>query len=115
MTGVSFQGRHVVEEGVEFDADIDILDSAPFFQVRVAATHDDEASSAISDGLNRQLITALWEMLITNGSRGFMTEKGLKELGKLFVCAMHRDGGSADYPVEPGQLLLDIPTFRSVL
>lgn len=25
------------------------------------------------------------------------------------------DGGSADYPVEPGQLLLDIPTFRSVL
>ncbi|KAI6890622.1 hypothetical protein KC318_g14476 [Hortaea werneckii] len=32
----------------------------------------------------------------------FMTEKGLKELGKLFVCAMHRDSGSADYPVEPG-------------
>ncbi|KAI6805139.1 hypothetical protein KC332_g3014 [Hortaea werneckii] len=115
MTGMSFQGRHVVEEGVEFDADIDILDSAPFFQVRVAATHDDEASSAISDGLNRQLITALWEMLITNGSRGFLTEKGLKELGKLFVCAMHRDSGSADYPVEPGQSLLDIPNFRSVL
>ncbi|KAI7104251.1 hypothetical protein KC343_g14386 [Hortaea werneckii] len=115
MTGVSFQGRHVGEEGVEFDADIDILDGAPFFHVRVAATHDDEASSAISDGLNRQLIPALWEMLITNGSRGFMTGKGLKELGKLFVYAMHRDSGSADYPAEPGQLLLDTPTIRSVL
>lgn len=90
MTSVSFQGRHVVEEGVDFDADIDVLASAPFFQVKVAATHDDDALRAISDGLKRQLITALWEMLITNGSRGFMTEKSLRELGQLFVCAMHR-------------------------
>lgn len=90
MTGVSFQGRHVVEEGVDFDADIDILTSAPFFQVKVAATHNDEPLRAILDGLKRHLIAALWEKLQTNGSRVLMTEADLKELGEIFVCAMHR-------------------------
>ncbi|KAI6891002.1 hypothetical protein KC318_g14160, partial [Hortaea werneckii] len=92
MTGVSFQGRHVVEEGVDFDADIDILTSAPFFQVKVAATHNDEPLRAILDGLKRHLIAALWEKLQINGSRVLMTEADLKELGEIFVCAMHRDG-----------------------
>ncbi|KAI7378332.1 hypothetical protein KC336_g19405 [Hortaea werneckii] len=115
MTGVSFQGRHVVEEGVDFDADIDILPCAPFFQVNAASTHDDDAVKAVSDGLKRQLTAALCEMFMANGSRVVMTETDLKKLGQIFVCAMHRDGGSTDYHVEPSQLLLDIPNFRIVL
>ncbi|KAI6888305.1 hypothetical protein KC360_g969 [Hortaea werneckii] len=115
MTGVSFQGRHVVEEGVDFDADIDILPCAPFFQVNAASTHDDDAVKAVSDGLKRQLTAALCEMFMANGSRVVMTETDLKKLGQIFVCAMHRDGGSTDYHVEPSQLLLDIPNFRNVL
>ncbi|KAI7400733.1 hypothetical protein KC336_g14811 [Hortaea werneckii] len=82
MTGVSFQGRHVVEEGVDFDADIDLLTCAPFFQVKVAATHNDEPLKAILVWLKRHLTDALCEKLRTNGSRALTTEADLKELGE---------------------------------
>ena len=82
MTGVSFQGRHVVEEGVDFDADIDLLTCAPFFHVKVAATHNDEPLKAILVWLKRHLTDALCEKLRTNGSRALTTEADLKELGE---------------------------------
>ena len=45
LTKLTFQGRHAVEEGSEFSADIDLLNEHPFFETNVFSADDDLESA----------------------------------------------------------------------
>lgn len=91
ITKISFEGRHMIEEGVEFSVDIDVLDRSPFFSLEVSC-HDrpDRATKRIKYSLDKELAYTLW-MWSNRGRNSFsMSLVRLKELGREFVSAMRR-------------------------
>lgn len=56
ITKITFQGRHAVEEGVEFSVDIDLLDEYPFFETSVYADED----AVIAEAIHRDMASYFW-------------------------------------------------------
>lgn len=87
LTKLTFQGRHAVEEGSEFSADIDLLNEHPFFETNVFSADDD---FAIAESINRELASYLWLMVQYERSRPVLSAGHLCELASIFVQGMHR-------------------------
>ena len=87
---ITFEGRHAVEEGVDFDIDIDLLVGAPYFSVQVSMGHwEDQYLDTIRKDIERDLIVVLWQMLPRTGSIK-LSPADLTKLGRCFVNGMHR-------------------------
>ncbi|KAK4503878.1 hypothetical protein PRZ48_004793 [Zasmidium cellare] len=86
ITRITFQGRHVVEEGVEFSIDIDLFDEYPFFETRSYAEEDADIASAI----HREMASYLWLMVQTTRRRPTLSVGHVLELASIFVQGMHR-------------------------
>ncbi|KAI5367739.1 hypothetical protein Slin15195_G028710 [Septoria linicola] len=91
LTKITFQGRHMIEEGCEFSADIDLLTEHPFFETNVYA--GDETDAEIAQVINRELASYLWLMAQYAESRPVLSAGHLCELASIFVQNMHRDAG----------------------
>ncbi|CAK4032529.1 Hypothetical predicted protein [Lecanosticta acicola] len=89
MTKVTFQGRHAVEEGVEFSIDIDLTDDHPFFETNVYCDETDEAVGSICEAINRDTARLLWFGSRTHRSRTILAADILCELANIFVQGMH--------------------------
>lgn len=87
---ITFEGRHAVEEGVEFAVDIDLLVGAPYFAVQVStAWAEDEYLDTICQYIERDLVYELWKMLPrVSGIK--LSPANLAKLGQCFVDGMHR-------------------------
>ena len=81
-----------MEEGIEFEVDIDLLEEAPWFTVKVKDHHQDHRfNKYIVDALEERIITALWKMLsrdLTYGGRVQLLASDLQALGSIFVDTM---------------------------
>ena len=54
ITQISFEGRHSVEEGIEFEVDIDLLEESPFFDITADCIHPgDELTDAIVEAIEQ--------------------------------------------------------------
>ncbi|KAK5678647.1 hypothetical protein LTS10_009091 [Elasticomyces elasticus] len=101
MTRVSFEGRHVVEEGVEFVAHMGLLSSDARYVVATgsldeAVAVDVEIAEALHEELSEELT------VIATRSPGVLsfTSSDLYNLGSVFVKEMQRIPGSVDVPNE---------------
>lgn len=88
IKGISFEGRSNIEEGVEFEADIDILDEFSYFIVQVAHDHLYESYlDAIRDDLEQKLTWVLFK--VSSRQLGLTLSPNLiVRLGGTFVDAM---------------------------
>ncbi|KAK3723213.1 hypothetical protein LTR37_001936 [Vermiconidia calcicola] len=91
---LSFEGRHSVEEGIEFGADVDMLEEAPYFDVEVECpdfSHlADYATRAIVEALEQDFITILWKMSKRDRGRIKFSSDDVFMLGEAFSAAMQR-------------------------
>ena len=91
ITEISFEGRHLVEEGLEFEIDIDLLAEAPFFDVEADCFDScDEYTAAIVQGFEAECITYLWKTSRNRGGAVRFTTEDLIALGGIFSKAMKR-------------------------
>lgn len=90
ITKITFQGRHVIEEGVEFSIDIDLIDQYPFFETNVYSAGITNIDYEISTAANRETANLLWRMVQTRSTRPRLTFELLCELANIFVQTMHR-------------------------
>lgn len=89
ITKVTFQGRHAIEEGLEFSIDIDLTENWPFFETNVYTACEDEAG-AIAEAINRHTAHILWRIAQSLNSRPILSADLLCELASIFVQGMHR-------------------------
>lgn len=90
ITRITFQGRHIIEEGVDFSIDIDLIDQYPFFETNVYSAGITDIDHEISAAANRETASLLWRMVQTRSTRPRLTYELLCELANIFVQAMHR-------------------------
>ncbi|KAK4890155.1 hypothetical protein LTR27_011147 [Elasticomyces elasticus] len=93
ITKLSIEGRHVVEEGTEFAAHIDLCEIAPYFHVDIehqGDTHDYWCAEA----LHKELSLELRVIAARSQHRPAFTADDLCALGAIFVKAMHWECGS---------------------
>lgn len=91
ITELSFEGRHSVEEGIDFEVDIDLFEEVPYFNVVVECRHPgDELTDAVIEAVEQDFITVLWKMSRRDGGRITFTSDDLCRLGHLFSEAMQR-------------------------
>ncbi|KXS97314.1 hypothetical protein AC578_10740 [Pseudocercospora eumusae] len=93
ITKITFQGRHRVEEGIEFSADIDLLDEYPYFETNVYIEDDGQELCTIAETINREMAAYLWLMAQHERTRPMFSIGHLCELANMFVKGMHRDSG----------------------
>ena len=86
MTRITFQCRHVVEEGVEMSLDIDLLPYHPYFETNAYADEDHE----IAEAMNRETAAYLWLMAQSERARPKLSVGHFCELANIFVQAMFR-------------------------
>ena len=88
---ISFESRHQYAEGIEFDADIDLVKQSPFFTVSVSAGHPkDSEVEVIMHELERALVWCLWNMSKKGTVKIILSTNRLVTLGATFVRAMDR-------------------------
>ena len=88
---ISFEGRHSVEEGIEFGVDIDLLEETPYFDVKAECHHPgDELTDAIVEAIEQDFITVLWKMSRLDRGKIDLSSDDLCQLGALFSEAMQR-------------------------
>ncbi|KAF7197729.1 hypothetical protein HII31_00818, partial [Pseudocercospora fuligena] len=90
ITKITFQGRHCVEEGIDFSADIDLLGDYPYFETNIYVDDDGAGLQSASDGMNREMANYLWLMTQYERNRPTFSIGHLCELANMFVQAMHR-------------------------
>ena len=91
ITRISFEGRHSVEEGIEFEVDIDLLDEAPFFDLAVDCIHaGDELTDVIEEAIEQDFVTALWKLSKYHKGVIKLSSTELCHLGTLFSEALQR-------------------------
>jgi hypothetical protein len=96
ITQISFEGRHSIEEGIEFEVDIDLLEESPFFDIAADCIHPgDELTDVIVEVIEQDFVTVLWRM--SKRDRGVIkiSSKDLCLLGTIFSEALQRDPGMA--------------------
>lgn len=87
---ITFEGRHAVEEGIEFAVDINLLIGAPYFSVQVSTQWSEEQYlETICQYIERDLVYELWKMLPRTGGIK-LSPADLARLGQCFVDGMHR-------------------------
>jgi hypothetical protein len=91
ITQLTIEGRHAVEEGIDFDADIDLLDVSPYSTVEVHCGHGDEPPlDAIMRGLKKDMVWKLW-IASSNASQPVVfTSSLIRDLGSIFRKYMER-------------------------
>lgn len=88
---LSFEGRHSVEEGIEFEVDVNLLEEVPFFELAVQCLHlTDDLTDAIVEAVEQDFITILWKMSRRDGGEITLSSGDICMLGKAFVDAMTR-------------------------
>ena len=91
ITEISFEGRHSVEEGIEFEIDIDLWQEVPYFDVVAACRHSgDELTDAIVEATEQDFITVLWKMSRRDGGPITFSSDDFCQLGNLFSDALQR-------------------------
>ncbi|EME82587.1 uncharacterized protein MYCFIDRAFT_174151 [Pseudocercospora fijiensis CIRAD86] len=55
ITKITLQGRHRVEEGIEFSADIDLLDDYPYFETNVYIEDEGPELWTVAETINREM------------------------------------------------------------
>ncbi|KAK3710490.1 hypothetical protein LTR37_010333 [Vermiconidia calcicola] len=95
ITQLSFEGRHSVEEGIDFSVDVDLLEEAPYFDIEVECpdysdAYKDYATDAIVEALEQDFITILWKMSRRDRGRIKFSSGDLFMLGEAFSAAMQR-------------------------
>ncbi|KAK3723214.1 hypothetical protein LTR37_001937 [Vermiconidia calcicola] len=101
ITKLTFEGRHTVEEGVEFEVDIDILEDDPFFEVKAASSNgQDSAITTLKPALEQHISHLLEKWLIRNPAGRTLCQSRLDDLAEVFVKSMHHDpaAGASDEP-----------------
>lgn len=76
----------MVEEGVEFSIDIDLLHEYPFFETRSYTKYDADVAAA----MHREMASYLWLMVRSTRRRPILPTGHLLELANIFVQGMHR-------------------------
>ena len=93
ITRISFEGRHSIEEGIEFEVDIDLLEEPPYFDLAVDCIHpEDELTDVIEEAIEQDFITALWKLSKRHRGVIKLTSTQLCQLGTLFSEALQRCG-----------------------
>jgi len=89
VTRLSFEGRHIVEEGIEFEASIEVINYSPCFEVSSEYHHDDcESLYAICRVLQHDLERELRRIAQRHRSGITFTAADIRVLGKQFIRAM---------------------------
>lgn len=94
MRQISFEGRHAVEEGIEFEVDIDLLDDKPYYHVESDCIHPcDEITDATTEAIQQQFVNILSGFSAKDGGMITLTTARLAFLGKSFCEALMQDPG----------------------
>ena len=100
IKSITFEGRHTVEEGVDFDIGIDLLDSSPYFRFTTHCSHLDRANDSatdewydatlarIIDCLEHEVLGRLWMLSRSGQQRVNFSPRDIAKLGQLFVKYM---------------------------
>jgi hypothetical protein len=93
---ISFESRHAVEEGIEFEVDIDLLDRAPFYEVQADCDYmEDELTTVTVEAIEQDFLAVLYRMSKRYGGVIKFRAEDIHLLGKVFWEAMKRDPGVA--------------------
>ena len=89
MTSLTLEGRHFVEEGIEFSADIDLIKDTSAFKVYVMCKQTDGSTRPLKLALKKELVWELYEASHTCKVLTFSREL-LYTLGYIFEKSMLR-------------------------
>ena len=91
---ISFESRHAVEEGIEFEVDIDLLDRAPFYEVKAYCNHPgDELTEVTVEAIEQDFLAVLHNLSRRYGGVIEFSADDIGLLGRVFLEAMRRDPG----------------------
>ena len=91
ITQLTLEGRHTVEEGINFDVDIDLIPTSPYFSITLNPFHGPDYSlDLLKRGLEKDLVWRLWNASSGTRQRFAFTPSLIADLGAIFVKSMER-------------------------
>ena len=91
ITQLTLEGRHTVEEGINFDVDIDLIPTSPYFSITSNTFHGPDYSLGfLKRGLEKDLVWRLWDASSGATQRFVFTPSLIADLGAIFVKTMER-------------------------
>ena len=91
ITKLTFEGRHTVEEGVEWIVDIDLHQDLPWYSIEISTEHQyDLPLLAIHRAFNKDLMSELETWAAGARRRLRFTPDRVADLGEIFMEVMQR-------------------------